>query len=168
MTTTRDRREEILERLDALLAGTTIALSNGTIPAGNYVHNRNELPAALVPGIILLDGDETSDPRTLSKPGLQQNQVPICLVKMTPEIYVVLDVRKPLNLNVGADLNLARRVILAAILPDSVLQASVGSNGNIVYDGCVTDLARNRQMQGQLGISITFTYPLIPWETVGH
>jgi len=168
MTTIRDRREEILERLDALLAGTTIMLSSGTIPAGNYVHNRNELPASLVPGIILLDGDETNDTRLTRAPGLQQGQVPTQLVKMTPEIYVVLDVRKPLNLNVGADLNLARRVILAAILPDPSLQASVGANGNIVYDGCVTDLARNRQMQGQLGISITFTYPLLPWETVGQ
>jgi hypothetical protein len=163
----RDRREEILERLDTLLQSTTITLSSGVIPAGNYVHNRNELPAALVPGIILLDGDESNDPRTLRQPGLQQNQVPVQLIRMTPEIYVVLDERKPLNLNVGADLNLARRVILATIWPDRSLQASVGSNGNIVYDGCVTDLARNRTMQGQLGMSITFTYPIGPMELVG-
>ena len=43
----------------------------------------------------------------------------------------------------------------------------VGSNGNIVYDGCVTDFARNRTMKGQLGISITFTYPLIQNEYLG-
>jgi hypothetical protein len=68
---------------------------------------------------------------------------------------------------VGQDLNTARLAILAAVLPDRTLQNIVGANGNIVYDGCVTDLARNRTMKGQLGISLTFTYPLIQNEFVG-
>jgi len=68
---------------------------------------------------------------------------------------------------VGKDLNTARLAILAAVLPDKQLQNIVGPNGNIVYDGCVTDLASNRTMKGQLGLSITFTYPLIQNEYAG-
>lgn len=164
MTARRDRRAEILERLDELLEGLTITLSTGTIPTGNFVHNRNELPAGKVPGIILLDADEVMDPRALRLPDGRQLPPGVQLMRMTPEIYVVLDVRKPANANVGEDLNLARAAILAAVFTDGQLQGIVGSNGGISYDGCVTDLARNRTMQGQLGLSITFTYPLFPGE----
>jgi hypothetical protein len=145
-----------------LLKGLTIELTNGVIPAGNIVHNRNELPAEMVPGLILLDADEVATPiphaqgRAL-RPGT-------CLMRMTPEIYVVLDVRKPQNTKVGDDLNLARAAILNCLLHDPTLQTITGSNGLIQYDGCVTDLARNRTMKGQMGLSITFTYPFIPDE----
>jgi hypothetical protein len=88
-------------------------------------------------------------------------------MRMTPEIYVVLDVRGITNPNVGEDLNTARLAILAAVLPDRQLQQIVGPNGGIVYDGCITDLARNRTMKGQLGISLSFTYPLKRTEYVG-
>jgi len=55
-------------------------------------------------------------------------------------------------------------VIIGKLIDNAALQALVGSNGAIRYDGCVTDFARNRTMQGQLGISITFVYPFIPNE----
>jgi len=174
MPVTSDRRQAIIDRLDAILAGMTITLTGtqGTpaeIPPGNFVHNRNELPAKLVPGVILLDADEMSDSRAVPPaPGRQLNQMRDQVVKMTPEIYVVLDVRKPLNLNVGKDLNLARMALLAAIWGDPTIQAIVGPNGAITYEEGVTDLARNRTMQGQMGISITFTYPLKPSEIVGR
>jgi hypothetical protein len=177
MTTTADRREEILERLAAILSGLTITLSAAnaaqglptTLPAGNFVLNRNELPSGKVPGIILCDGDEINDPRMVRKArGQTETGIPPQLIKMTPEIYVVLDERKPNNVNVGADLNLARLAIIAAIFPDQTLQAIVGNNGDIIYEAGITDLARNRAMQGQLGISISFSYPLLPSEYVGR
>jgi hypothetical protein len=175
MTQYDDRRELILDRLAALLEGLTIPLLGGPppatvteIPAGNFDRNRNELDKTKVPGILLLDGDEVRDTRqTLQPRGQQESQVPTQVMKMTPEIYVVLDVRGISNQNVGQDLNTARRMILATVLPDQTLQSIVGGNGDIVYDGCVTDLAKNRAMKGQLGISITFTYPLIRNEYVG-
>jgi len=183
MTEQFDRRAAVLDRLEELLSGMTIQLTgtNGTpatIPPGNFVRNRNELPGpnpadpqsgpGLVPGIILLDADEINDPRAVPRPpGLVQGQMAPQIVKMTPEIYVVLDTRKKSNPNVGEDLNLARLAILAAIMPDSDIQEIVGPNGRITYDGCVTDLARNRTMKGQLGISLTFSYPLKLNEVVG-
>ena len=175
MTQFDDRRELILERLTALLEDLTIPILGGPapnvfteIPAGNFDRNRNELDAKKVPGILLLDGDEVRDSRaTLPPRGNVENAVPTQVMKMTPEIYVVLDVRGISNQNVGQDLNAARLAILAAVLPDQTLQSIVGTNGDIVYDGCVTDLARNRSMKGQLGISLTFTYPLIGLEYIG-
>lgn len=164
MTVQNDRRDKILARLEALLSGLTITLSSGTIPAGNFVRNRNELPAGLVPGIILLDADEVQDPRALKLPNGSKLPPGVQLMKMTPEVYVVLDVRKPQNVGVGEDLNIARAKILRAVFTDAELLDICGSNGGITYDGCVTDLARNRQMQGQLGLSLTFVYPLFPQE----
>lgn len=166
---TTDRRELILERVYDLLEGLTIPINGGlapsqitSIPSGNIVRNQNDLPAAKVPGIVLLDGDEVKSPRQ-QRPerGQKENGVPDMVLRMTPEIYVVLDVRDRSNTNVGEDLNLARMAILGAILPDPTLQSIVGDNGDIVYDGCVTDLAKNRAMKGQIGVSITFAYPLL-------
>lgn len=162
----RDRRTDILAQVHTLLNGLTITLSDGIIPAKNFVHNRNELPKELVPGIILLDADEVSDPRGLQMPPGRGGPPGAKLMRMTPEIYVVLDVRKPNNVQVGEDLNKARLAILGTVLNDKTLQAIVGDNGQISYDGCVTDLARNRTMQGQLGVSITFVYPLVPGELI--
>lgn len=162
-----DRRVLILQELESLLGGLDIELTTGRIPAGNFVRNRNELPADKVPGIILLDADEVADPR-YQRPNLGRDlaTVPPQMMKMTPEIYVVLDVRKPQNINVGEDLSVARAAIVKAILTDKTLYTITGSNGQILYDGCVTDLARNRVMQGQMGLSFTFSYPFIPGEMV--
>ena len=162
-----DRRVLILQELERLLSTLDIELTTGRIPAGNFVRNRNELPGELVPGIILLDGDEKPDPRH-KRPdiGRDLQTVPPQMMVMTPEIYVVLDVRKPQNKNVGEDLTVARSAILKAIILDRTLYQICGTNGQITYDGLVTDLARNRTMQGQMGMVFTFSYPFIPGELV--
>jgi hypothetical protein len=167
MTVLLDRRKLILDQLFSLLSGLTIALTGGqtatVIPAGNIVRNRDQLPAELVPGIILLDADETKDQRFPQNPGRQGPSGP-GMMRMTPEIYVVLDVRQPQNTNVGEDLLLAREAIMALVLADPTLQSLVGSGGVIIYDGAYTDLARNRTMRGQMGLSFTFGYPFVPGE----
>lgn len=167
MTVQRDRRQEILDRLDALFSGVTINLAGGpngpiAIVPAHYVRNRNELQKDKVPGIILLDADEVQDPRVLTPPrGGTETRMPVQLMRMTPEVYVVLDERGVQNKNVGKDLNTARLALLNLVFTDGQLQTIVGANGKISYDGAVTDLARNRTMKGQLGMSFTFTYPLI-------
>jgi hypothetical protein len=164
MTAIADRRALILARLGTILSGLTVTLTDGSvIAAGNIVHNRDELPAEKVPGIILLDADEIRDQRFPSLQGRSERPGP-GMMKMTPEIYVVLDVRKPHNKNVGEDLLLARAAILNLVLHDKDLQSYTGSSGSITVDGCYTDLARNRQMKGQMGLPITFGYPFIPDE----
>ena len=41
-------------------------------------------------------------------------------------------------------------------------QSLVGTNGDIRYEGCATALARGRMMEGEMGLSFTFTYVLRP------
>lgn len=171
--TDRDRRQLILTALLEVLSNLTITLQGGGLSdaptvidtaAGSIVHNRNELPEEKLPGLILLDADEVRDPRFPERSGRSSRPGP-SMMKMTPEIYIVLDERKPPNYaNVGEDLNTARKAILYAVMHDTNLQVLTGDNGTITYDGCITDLARNRTMKGQMGLSITFTYPLIPGE----
>lgn len=172
MTAAIDRRTEILARLVALLSNITIPLLgdklNGpiSITPDKFVHNRGELPAEKVAGIALLDADETKDPRTPSNQG-RAGPVAPSLMRMSPEIYIVLNVRKPDNANVGEDLSTARAAVLNLILNDDELSRLVGANGQIIYDSCVTDLARNRTMRGQMGLVITFVYPFYPQGLVG-
>lgn len=166
-----DRRDLILARLVEIFTGFTMELLGGengavVLKAGSVVHNRDELPKELVPGIIVLDGDETKDTRALPPPGRGAPVSPQ-IMRMTPEIYVVLDVRKPQNKNVGEDLDAVRAAIVNLVLADSQLPTLVGQMGQIIYDGCVTDLARNRTMRGQMGLSFTFVYPFIPGEFQG-
>ena len=166
MTAKADRRALILETLVTALSGLSVTLTDGSaIAAGNIVHNRDELPADRVPGIILLDADEVRDPRFPQNPGRSERSGP-GFMKMTPEIYVVLDIRKGAlqNKNVGEDLNLARAAIMNLILRTTKDLLVLTNEGSIVYDGCVTDLARNRTMKGQMGLSFTFSYPFIPDE----
>jgi hypothetical protein len=167
MVATIDRRQLILTQLYDILSGLNVPLLGGpngpvTIVPGNIVHNRDQLPQELVPGIVLLDADETAIPLPLA-PG-RTTRVGPALMRMTPEIYIVLDVRSPQNKNVGEDLNTARAAIMDLVLHDKTLLQITGSNGRTTYDGCVTDLARNRVMKGQMGISLTFVYPFIPDE----
>lgn len=162
-----DRRQLIINQLYSLLSSLSIPLLGGlngpiTLAAGNIVHNRDQLTAELVPGIILLDADEQVS--LLPKVDGAGRQAGPSLMAMTPEIYVVLDVRQPQNLNVSEDVNSARAAILGLILNDPTLLQIVGSNGRIYCKSCVTDLARNRQMLGQLGLEIVFIYPLLPNE----
>lgn len=166
MTAIVDRRALIINQLMTILGSLSVTLSTGMIKPGNIVHNRDELPAEKVPGIILLDGDEARDPRFPDMAGRDSRPGPT-MMKMTPEVYVVLDVRKPANTMVGEDLNQARIQIADLILHDAGLQKITGSNGSITYDGVVTDLARNRTMEGQMGLSFTFSYPFIPDELSG-
>lgn len=163
----------IVERLVDLLSNFTVTLKgdhlSGPIAVDPtlFVHNRGQLPSEKVPGLILLDADETRDPRYTQPQAGRKVPVGTAVMRMTPEIYIVLNVRTPNNTNVGEDLNTVRAALLNLILHDATLLTIVGANGQILYDGCITDLARNRTLKGQMGLSITFVYPLIPGELLG-
>jgi hypothetical protein len=50
------------------------------------------------------------------------------------------------------------------VLTDTTLADLVGTNGDVRYEGCATALARSRMMEGEMGLSFTFTYVLRPDE----
>lgn len=120
------------------------------------VRNRDQLPTEKRPALILMDGDEEArrDADGRGRVAGSPNHV-----IMKPEIYIVFDTRKPKNEGLGQDMNAARATVLKRLLTDaSITDLCV----NVFYTGCVTDLAKGRVMEGQLGLAIEYTYLLKP------
>lgn len=148
-----DKREEILQRLVAIAEATP---GVKTVRRNEHGLNDDDLPA-----IIILDGHETADdndPR--GRPAYAPRRV-----AMTPEIWFLAaeqddhDAKAP-PVNVGSLLNAMRRPLLKAILQDAELQALCGKSGDIRYEGANTGLSRMRQMEAEIGLSVTFSYIL--------
>src|ERR1700753_1714667 len=121
-----DRREQVLAALFLVLQSVASVKV--------VVRNRGELPAAIRPAVVLLDGNETardSPPQERGRLTAAPN-----LVDMSPEIYVVMDQRETKNDRIG----------------------------ETKYLGCDTDMASGRSMEGQLFLRFTFTYVLKPSE----
>jgi hypothetical protein len=155
-----DRRELILERLMAVLVGINWSISTGK--QLKIFRNRGELTGQQRPAVILYDADESADPREKARgrPAYAPN-----LIYLQPQIYVALDTRVPPNLNVGEDLSSCRKSIAGSVLNDAELTALVEfPTGEIRYSGCMTDLKKGDDMEGQMNVAITFTYPLKPDE----
>jgi hypothetical protein len=85
-------------------------------------------------------------------------------VTAKPEIIVVLALQKPANVSVGETINAIRVQLIADIYNDPYLPAILGPNGEIRYEGCETDLAKGKEMLGELTLSFSFVYPLLPSE----
>ncbi|WP_424363599.1 hypothetical protein [Methylocystis parvus] len=142
----RDRREEILERL------TEIA---GCLVGGSAVfRNREEIPEAPRPAILINDGDESVE-EPEGPPRRRRNDV----VSMIPDITIFAQGATSVDLaKARADL---RRRLVAAVLSDSDLNEITGANGDVRYTGCGTRDVMGRNMMGQAGVAFTFTYPLL-------
>ena len=144
-----DRREMILSRL-LEIAGST----QGIVAA---LRNKDEISEKQRPAIVILDADEAADD---ADPGSRPARSPR-RVAMTPEIYILLGA-KPEEL--GSVINALRARFVKSVLRDSQLGSIVGTNGDIRYEGCATALARGRSMEGEMGVSFSFTYVLRPEE----
>lgn len=120
--------------------------------------NRDQLPADKRPALILLDGDESAkrDADGRGRVAASPNRI-----IMTPEVFIVLDTRKPKNESIGQDLNALRAAVLKALLTTSAITDLCE---NVFYTGCITDLAKDRVMDGQVGLAIEYTYLLKPNE----
>lgn len=146
-----DKRELILARLFMVL---------GAIPGVEQcVRNRAELPDEKRPAILMLDGNEESRDTLPGVPPISP-----MLVSLEPEIYLSMKSAKPDNVGIGQALNAFRVLILKAITTDAVLLSLIGTNGKIQYNGCITDLARGRAMDGEMALTIAFVYILKPTE----
>ena len=144
-----DRREMILSRLLEIASAT-----EGVVAA---FRNKDEISEKQRPAILILDADEAADD---TDPGSRPSRSPR-RVAMTPEIYILLGA-KPEDL--GSAINRLRARFVKAVLSDTQLGSIVGTNGEIRYEGCATALARGRSMEGEMGVSFSFTYVLRPEE----
>jgi hypothetical protein len=144
-----DRRDMILSRLLEIAVGV-----DGIVAA---FRNKDEISEKQRPAIVILDADEAADD---ADPGSRPARSPR-RVAMTPEIYILLGA-KPEEL--GSVINALRARFVKSVLRDSQLGSIVGTNGDIRYEGCATALARGRSMEGEMGVSFSFTYVLRPEE----
>ena len=144
-----DRREMILTRLLEIAVGV-----DGIVAA---FRNKDEISERQRPAIVILDADEAADD---ADPNSRPSRAPR-RVAMTPEIYILLGA-KPEDL--GTAINTLRARFVKAVLGDAQLRLIVGSNGDLRYEGCATALARGRSMEGEMGVSFSFTYVLRPEE----
>jgi len=148
-----DKREQILLRLKAILE---------TIPTiVTVVRNRGLMDNDSRPAAYLLDGDESFRLTGDRKGRVTMSQE---LITMRPQIFVIGKSLKPQNEGVGAALNGYRIGIIRAIAQDAALLALVGSNGDIAYNGCETDLKNGSLLDGQLRLDFAITYVLDPYD----
>jgi hypothetical protein len=140
-----DRREEILERLVALVAA---------IPNIRWAQRNNpDIPDDQLPAASVFDGDEESNGDVDIGSSRPPNRPYV--VRMTPEIIIAEQSNE-----VGSDLATLRVELIKRVLNDAALLATVGTNGNIRYLGCRTDRGWGRSLQGALQAQFTFKYPL--------
>jgi hypothetical protein len=144
-----DKREAILARLVAI-AGTI----QGVVTAAR---NQPDVDDEARPAIVILDADEAADdadPASTMRGSAARRRV-----GMTPEIYILLGANPE---NVGTAINAMRAKVIKAILTDATLNTILGTNGAIRYEGCATGLSRGRSLEGEMGVSFTFSYILNP------
>lgn len=151
-----DKREMILERILAICLG----LKAGDTTILSAVRNRGLLSNERRPAVILLDGDEADTGLATFNGG--RTPFRPSLVAMKPELYIDLDERRGTNTGVGEDLNRYRMAISQAIVTDTQLATLVGSNGKVVYNGCVTDLKSGSALTGQMRLDFTYSYIFVP------
>lgn len=145
-----DRRELVLARL--------LVVSEGVEGVVTAQRNKRLLVDAKRPAIVFFDADEDAmeEDGGGAKPGNAPN-----LVTMTPEIFLMLGTVPE---NVGSEINAFRLLFLKAVLFDADLKTIMGSNGRIKYNGCATGLSQGRNMEAEMGVMISFTYPFMPSE----
>ena len=150
----RDVRELILSRM-------LIICSDIDDVVAAY-RNQDQIDEKLRPAIQIFDGPETT--RIPETNVGQQQYVPKRgagpnLIAMTPSLSILLGAEAE---NVGPDLDALRMAVLKTVLTDKVLLGLVGPSGLILYDGCDMDVRNGRTMEGNMSISFSFVYPLLP------
>lgn len=146
-----DVREAILSRLVEIAKMIDGGLS-GSI---SVFRNKAEVSASQRPAIVVLDADEKADDRDRSS--RRPANAPRIMVMM-PEVSIFVAASAE---NVGAELNSLRVKLIAAVMRDQTLiSLSCGSAGDIAYEGCATDFARERTMSGEMVVSFTINYLL--------
>lgn len=150
-----DTRELILER---------ILVTAETVPGiTTAVRNRQLLSTESRPAIVLLDGDEQpklslETRRLRGRAGPMTGQI----MTLRPELYILLKEGRPNNETIGAELNAFRIAFLASMWADVTLADLVGPNGNLVYNGCATDLKSGSALSGEMRLDFVVNYLLKP------
>jgi len=152
---TPDRREAILERISAIILTPGLGFASS-------VRNRGLRQNEQRPACVLLDGDESPKLVHNNRRSGRASMLTPQIMIMRPELYVLLVEKRPTNVEVGQDLNAKRIALVAAIAEDTALATLLGSNGGMVYNGCVTDLKSGSALTGQMRLDFAYTYTFYP------
>lgn len=140
------KREQIIAQIITVIEDT---LSGITV-----YRNRGEVKKAQRPAVFFFDGDtETVLPRDN---GAKAGPV---LIVHRPEIWYLAEDRQPRNEGIGELLSAVHDSLAEAIIRDSELRTLLTSNGAIRFEGCETDLGKDRAMSGEIKIKFAFVYP---------
>lgn len=154
-----DTREDILERLETVLA---------SIEGITAVYrDRAEMPTDMLPAAILLDGSEMIAQEIVPSKSVR---MPPAIFTLVPQIFIVLKPRDDMSNTtldgveapVGPELSSYRLQVISAVVNDPTLLSLVGSNGQILYRGCDTDMQSGSSMIGQLQMHFEFNYVFMP------
>lgn len=153
-----DKREQILVRIQEIMVEAKTGAGILT-----SVRNRGALPNDKRPATVLLDGDEREANVTPFTRADQYGGTRPRLMRMLPELYVIMDEGRPTGLtadaiNLGTLLNEKRIKLSNAICNDAALIALLGPNGGIFYNGCVTDLKSGSALTGQMRLDFAYNY----------
>lgn len=152
-----DKRELILARIAAI---TTEAKTDAGILF--CARNRALVANDKRPACVLLDGDESPGPQRIVRPGRQQVHLRPSIMQMKPELFIIMDEKRPTNENIGPLLNAKRIALSKALADDAALKDLLGANGGITYNGCVTDLKSGSALTGQMRLDFVYTYVFHP------
>lgn len=141
-----DRREQVVARLLAIAVATNLFVE--------VARNKTDVTGKRRPACIVMDADEEASEATYDR-GRPSGTPDI--VVMSPQLYLLVEKRHE---DLGSALNVLRAAVVKAVKTDNQLPSIVGSNGEVRYQGCSTDLAKGRQMQGEMVLSFAFKYPL--------
>ena len=154
-----DKREQILSQLFATIVGLTVTDS---ARFKNAYRNRGLVDQDERPASVLLDGAETSR-LTGSRQGRGgASGIGPQLVTMRPEVYFLVKDRRPLNEEIGTELNTMRLEYLAAVEMDAALRTLVGPNGAIELTGTDVDMKGGSSGEGQMRLDFSITYVFDP------
>lgn len=149
---TVDRRELCLSHLLSIL-GSVEGVST-------VLRNEKDISGSKRPGIILMDQDDDTGDVPQGRPPSGPE-----MVSMTPEVRILVG---GTSAEVGPALNAIRLKIIEVVKNDSQWPTILTTNGAVRFLGSGTELARGRNMSGEMVLSFMFTYPLRrdDWTTV--
>lgn len=153
-----DTRELILNRL--------LVIATGQAGFVSAVRNRGLLSTEQRPALVLLDGRETpvlthGGRSNRARNGMLMPLTP-SVMALQPEIYILLDERRPTNVNAGTAVGTLRVAFIKAVAEDAELLALLGANGGIIYNGYDTDLKSGGALSGQMRLDFSFSYTFFP------
>jgi hypothetical protein len=142
-----DQREAILSRLVEVC---------GSVEGVNAAdRNRLDVSGMLRPAVIVLDGTErlvTAQPTSSAQATVSAKQ----RMELQPQVIIAL--RGNSGAEAGTLLTLYRNRVVAAILTDTALLASVTVNGGIRYEGCAVPPPDAEALEYRIDLNLVFTY----------